>query len=195
MKQLPRRLCSALVTVLAGAVLAAPISGMPASSAAGDPSRPGSVPLTDAAHEPFHTGDAAAANLGDRVVFRAATPAMVQELRITAATSAGPRLPTLGDELWVSDGSAAGTHVVADIFDGGNGSAPRNVTAFGGRAAFSATVGSRDEGALRKPFVSDGTAAGTVRLGPLPLTTDAFPLPIVALGDRLLRCVCTVVDL
>lgn len=92
MKHLPRRLCSALVTVLAGAVLAAPISGMPASSAAGDPSRPGSVPLTDAAHEPFHTGDAAAANLGDRVVFRAATPAMVQELRITDGTSAGPRL-------------------------------------------------------------------------------------------------------
>lgn len=66
-----------------------------------------------------------------------------------------------GRELWVSDGTAAGTHEVADINPApGESSWPDQLTALSGRVYFFAYDGSRC--GLWK---SDGTADGTKRLG------------------------------
>src|SRR5262249_36522080 len=50
-----------------------------------------------------------------------------------------------GDELWRTDGTAAGTTNVADIYPGGsfspNGSSPRNLTAVGSTLFFTANDG------------------------------------------------------
>lgn len=46
-----------------------------------------------------------------------------------------------GSELWVSDGTAAGTKIVSDIWVGGTGSNPTNLTVFDGELYFSATDG------------------------------------------------------
>jgi ELWxxDGT repeat protein len=70
--------------------------------------------------------------------------------------------PTLGDEPWVSDGSAAGTHLIEDINpqEADNGSLPDEFVNFGGRLAFVA-----DDGVSgRELWISDGTAAGTTLL-------------------------------
>lgn len=64
---------------------------------------------------------------------------------------------THGEELWVSDGSAAGTRLVRDIRPGSNGSQPRELAAVGDRLFFSAADASHG----RELWVSDGTAAGT----------------------------------
>ena len=46
-----------------------------------------------------------------------------------------------GRELWMSDGTAAGTVEVADIFPGAAGSSPKLLTAVGGRLFFEANDG------------------------------------------------------
>jgi ELWxxDGT repeat protein len=60
-----------------------------------------------------------------------------------------------GDELWRSDGSAAGTFMVSDIYAEGD-SGPSQITAVGARVYFTATT---EQG--RKLWLSDGTEAGT----------------------------------
>lgn len=62
-----------------------------------------------------------------------------------------------GEELWVSDGTAAGTVMVKDIFGGASGSQPDNLVVFNGKLYFSAT----DEGHGKEVWVTDGTEAGT----------------------------------
>lgn len=64
-----------------------------------------------------------------------------------------------GQELWITDGTAAGTSLLADLDPGVYGSgSPRNITTLtNGRAVFSAAVGS----ASRELWVTDGTASGT----------------------------------
>ena len=70
---------------------------------------------------------------------------------------------THGDELWTSDGTAAGTHMVKDIDPGtdvwgdANSSSPTNLTALNGELYFSANDGADG----RELWVSDGTANGT----------------------------------
>jgi ELWxxDGT repeat protein len=72
---------------------------------------------------------------------------------------------THGQELWSSDGTAAGTHLVKDIRtvssfglgDSGPGSMPVDLTDVGGKLFFSADDGFHG----RELWVSDGTAAGT----------------------------------
>ena len=67
-----------------------------------------------------------------------------------------------GDELWVSDGTRAGTHIVKDILPGWEGSEPRNLTAVGNRLFFSALAKDSDPCCPnRELFVSDGTKLGT----------------------------------
>lgn len=72
-----------------------------------------------------------------------------------------------GQELWTTDGTAAGTVLVKDIFpglpEGGGGpnsSYPSGLCAAGGTVFFSAN----DAGGFARLWKSDGTAAGTVRV-------------------------------
>ncbi len=79
-------------------------------------------------------------------------------LYFTAADSAH------GEELWRSDGTAAGTYMVADVNPGLEGSNPRQLTELNGRLFFLAGDGVRGP-AL---WTSDGMAAGTVLVAPVP---------------------------
>lgn len=66
-----------------------------------------------------------------------------------------------GEELWRTDGTAAGTALVADICPGRCSSRPRSITAGAGRLLFSVEL----ELLGREPWSSDGTAEGTHALG------------------------------
>ena len=73
---------------------------------------------------------------------------------------------THGYELWVSDGTTAGTSLVQDINPGSGSSGPQDITKFGsGKALFSANDGTHGY----ELWVSDGTAAGT------SLVQDIYP--------------------
>ncbi|MBD2576766.1 ELWxxDGT repeat protein [Oscillatoria sp. FACHB-1406] len=63
-----------------------------------------------------------------------------------------------GDELWVTDGTTAGTQLIKDIRPGGNiGSGPQSLTVVNDKLFFSVNDGTNGE----QVWVSDGTAAGT----------------------------------
>ena len=66
-----------------------------------------------------------------------------------------------GRELWVTDGTAAGTHEVADINPTVFGSGPAQLTALGNKVFFVV-----DDGAGPALWKSDGTASGTKQLFP-----------------------------
>lgn len=98
-----------------------------------------------------------------------------------------------GSELWRSDGSAAGTELVADVCPGECGASPRLLGALGGEVLFWADDGAHG-GELWK---SDGTPEGTillrdlcpgecsaVELGELAWL-DELPLPSGVLGGNL----------
>lgn len=70
-----------------------------------------------------------------------------------------------GAELWVTDGLAAGTSLVADIRNGPDGSGPFQLAAVGNRVFFSADDGVHG----RELWTSDGTTGGT------RLASDLFP--------------------
>lgn len=63
-----------------------------------------------------------------------------------------------GTELWVTDGTAAGTVLVKDINPGTGNSSPTKLTAMGGNIYFRATDGANGT----ELWKTDGTAAGTV---------------------------------
>lgn len=65
-----------------------------------------------------------------------------------------------GRELWVTDGTESGTHLVADIWPGWGSSQPRRATVFQDRLVFVAL----DPGFGFEIFVSDGTESGTQML-------------------------------
>ena len=67
---------------------------------------------------------------------------------------------TNGPELWVSDGTSAGTNMVKDIYPGGSGSGPTNLACVNNKIVFSANS---PTGGV-EPWVSDGTSAGTFQL-------------------------------
>jgi ELWxxDGT repeat protein len=70
-----------------------------------------------------------------------------------------------GQELWVSDGTAAGTRLVKDIPLGANGSYPSDLTNVNGALFFTANEGSG-------LWESNGTAAGTALLANLNAVSD-----------------------
>jgi ELWxxDGT repeat protein len=61
-----------------------------------------------------------------------------------------------GSELWVTDGTAEGTQLLADIYPGLNNSFPSDLTEFNNKLYFSA-----DDGTRPKLWVTDGTSEGT----------------------------------
>ncbi len=72
-----------------------------------------------------------------------------------------------GVELWKTDGTAVGTSLVKDVLVGPGHGFIRFVGALGGRVVFAA-----DDGSGSEPWVSDGTAAGTVKLADLTLVAQ-----------------------
>ncbi len=85
-----------------------------------------------------------------------------------------------GNELWITDGTGAGTHMVADInpnplWASGNAFPGTIVDLGNGRALVFADIGNPLAGGL---LVTDGTTAGTQLL-----TSAVFAQPIVALGN------------
>ena len=61
-----------------------------------------------------------------------------------------------GRELWVTDGTTAGTELVRDLRPGPAGSDPRALTAFGDLLAFTAL----DRTGAAQVWLSDGTGSG-----------------------------------
>src|SRR6195952_4853876 len=70
-----------------------------------------------------------------------------------------------GRELWVSDGTAAGTHLVRDIYPGTGNSSPQYLTAFNDKVYFTAASGSN-----RMLWSSDGSSGGTAPVITTPAT-------------------------
>ncbi|MFM8529993.1 MAG: fibronectin type III domain-containing protein, partial [Ilumatobacteraceae bacterium] len=73
-----------------------------------------------------------------------------------------------GEELWVTDGTVTGTHMVVDLYPGSsygnpNSSFPNYLTLANGKVYFYATTAA----AGNEPWVTDGTEAGTTSLGDL----------------------------
>ena len=79
-------------------------------------------------------------------------------LVFTASDSQSPFLPSpLGFEPYLSDGTPAGSGLLVDLLPGPSSSGPVELTAFNGRVAFAA-AGST--------WITDGSASGTIELGP-----------------------------
>ncbi|MFH1115173.1 MAG: ELWxxDGT repeat protein [Pseudomonadota bacterium] len=74
-----------------------------------------------------------------------------------------------GTELWRSNGTAAGTYMVADINSGSHGSDPTELTVFDGVLYFAATDGNSASDHAVELWRSDGTAAGTY------MVADIYP--------------------
>ncbi len=70
-----------------------------------------------------------------------------------------------GYELWISDGTTLGTHMVKDIFPGSMSSNPSSIVKAGQQVFFEAN----DGGSGRELWKTDGTASGTL------LVKDIFP--------------------
>lgn len=88
-----------------------------------------------------------------------------------------------GVELWRSDGTTAGTVMVADIAPGLESSRPHDLAAFGSGVGFAARS---THGIDWEPWFSDGTLAGTLQLGDLePGPDGSFPVFWGELGGEL----------
>ena len=100
-----------------------------------------------------------------------------------------------GEELWVTDGTAQGTRLVADIYPGNddrgyvNNSLPQDLTEYNGKLYFRANDGENG----RELWVSDGTAEGTQLLIDInPSTNDlngspnsSFPTDLTEFDGKL----------
>ncbi|MFN8479359.1 MAG: ELWxxDGT repeat protein [Kouleothrix sp.] len=88
-----------------------------------------------------------------------------------------------GWELWTSDGTAAGTTLLKDIFPGSTSSSPHDLTNINGTLYFGA-ADSDDGQAL---WASDGTTAGTRRIISIDpsLPRSSYPTNLVAEANRL----------
>ena len=88
-----------------------------------------------------------------------------------------------GDELWMSDGTGAGTVLVKDINrDVRRGSGPYSLIAAGGRVYFTAIDGNHG----RELWTSDGTKAGTVLVKDTsPCSNQSGPDSLARVGTTL----------
>jgi ELWxxDGT repeat protein len=88
-----------------------------------------------------------------------------------------------GAELWTSDGSGPGTRLVADLCPGPCDSSPSALTAAAGAVWLRATIsGIAGTGGVSRLVRTDGTAAGTAVLAPLPAGPTG--LDLATLGSR-----------
>jgi ELWxxDGT repeat protein len=86
-----------------------------------------------------------------------------------------------GDELWKTDGTAAGTVLVKDIVPGAGSSDVRNFAKNGAYLYFTATDGSGNE-----LWKTDGSSAGTVMVKDINTTTGSAPASLVSHNGSLL---------
>lgn len=85
-----------------------------------------------------------------------------------------------GAELWTSDGTPGGTHLLSDIYPGPTSSGPHSFVAVGDRLFFIAT----GAGTGSEVWVSDGTTSGTrLTLDLPPGDTGAFSQYMLAAGS------------
>lgn len=84
-----------------------------------------------------------------------------------------------GLELWVSDGTQDGTRLLKDFTPGPDGSSPQDFLRLGSRVVFNVTVSGKFE-----LWSTDGTAAGTVRLGGGARAVELNTPPLIGHGDR-----------
>ncbi|HEX7186033.1 MAG TPA: ELWxxDGT repeat protein [Thermoanaerobaculia bacterium] len=86
-----------------------------------------------------------------------------------------------GRELWVSDGTEAGTRLVKDIFPGDRSSVPDQLAAIPGGLVFAAS----DDVHGQEVWRSDGTAAGTFQLPEIaPGRLSSAPMSFTVSGPR-----------
>jgi ELWxxDGT repeat protein len=86
-----------------------------------------------------------------------------------------------GNELWVTDGTAAGTTIVKDIKPGTGGSLPWGFMKIGNEVFFNCA----EVGLERKLWKTDGTAAGTVKIN-VPEPFFIVNGPISKLGNKMI---------
>jgi len=92
-----------------------------------------------------------------------------------------------GPELWVSDGTAAGTGLLRDIWSGPNGSDLNSPARLGGKIYFRAC----DFAGGCELWSTDGTGAGTALVKDIvPGRVSSYPSAIEAIGDRLYFSAC-----
>jgi len=86
-----------------------------------------------------------------------------------------------GRELWVTDGTTAGTQLFKDISPGIIGSTPTGMTVFNGNLIFAA----EDRISYRELWISDGTAAGTQLLKDIANNFSSYPGNFTIFDNRL----------
>ena len=119
-------------------------------------------------HEPIPEARSTVAVLGDRLFFAATPQPEVRE----------------GHQLWVTDGTSAGTQMLVDVFSS-DACQPRhfvrNLFTFGDRVYFAGRMRGADE----ELWVSDGTVAGTHEVVDVVQDGGCKPRDFAALGDTL----------
>ena len=83
-------------------------------------------------------------------------------------------------ELWITDGTAGGTHLVKNLNGSTSSSSPFGFTAFGSKVLFFAPSLTN----ILELWITDGTDAGTVALGSVAGST--LPGDLAVLGDKVL---------
>jgi ELWxxDGT repeat protein len=87
-----------------------------------------------------------------------------------------------GRELWITDGTAAGTRRIRDLRPGAQSSSPHDLTAFRGAVYFIASTQAKGEALWR----TDGTAAGTVQVDDLRIgTLPSWAQDLTVAGNQL----------
>jgi len=76
-----------------------------------------------------------------------------------------------GLELWVTDGTVEGTHLVKDINPGDEGSGVAYITRFNNKVVFAANDGENG----KEPWISDGTEEGTYMIADVHETSSSYP--------------------
>jgi ELWxxDGT repeat protein len=107
-------------------------------------------------------------SLGTKVVF--------------GAGNTHPTFNGLVSDLWISDGTSAGTHPLVVAGEANSGLNLFDITGFGNKAAFLGEDSSNQEGF----WVTDGTAAGTSEIITPTLPDGSFPTDLLAFGSKLL---------